>query len=78
MYLSPTVQYFHGRHILYGIIAILCELIIGIGLPLVILTQRYLIRYFNLKLISIKPVIDQLQGCYKEEYRWFAAYYLIC
>ena len=77
-YLSPTVPYFHGRHILYGIIAILCELIIGIGLPLVILTQRYLIRYFNLKLISIKPVIDQLQGCYKEEYRWFAAYYLIC
>ena len=77
-YLSPTMQYFHGRHILYGIIAILCELIIGIGLPLAILTQRYLIRYFNLKLISIKPVIDQLQGCYKEEYRWFAAYYLIC
>ena len=77
-YLSPGVKYFHGRHILYGIIAILCELIIGIGLPLVILMQRYLIRYFNLKLISIKPVIDQLQGCYKEEYRWFAAYYLVC
>ena len=77
-YLSSTVQYFRGRHILYGIIAILCELMIGIGLPLVIITQRYLIRCFNLKLISIKPVIDQLQGCYKEEYRWFAAYYLIC
>ena len=77
-YLSPVLPYFYGRHILYGIIAILCELIIGIGLPLVILTQRYLIRYFNLKLISIKPVIDQLQGCYKEDYHWFAAYYLIC
>ena len=77
-YLSPSKQYFHDGHILYGIIAILCELIIGIGLPLVILTQRYLFRYFNLRLISIKPVIDQLQGCYKEEYRWFAAYYLIC
>ena len=77
-YLSPAIPYFHDRHMLYGIIAILCELIIGIGLPLIILAQRYLIRYFNLKLISIKPVIDQLQGCYKEEYRWFAAYYLIC
>ena len=32
---SPTIKYFHGRHILYGIIAILCELIIGIGLPLI-------------------------------------------
>ena len=77
-YLSPTVQYFHDRHILYGIMAILCELIIGIGLPLLLLFQRYLIRYFNLRLIAIKPVIDQLQGCYREDYRWFAAYYLLC
>ena len=22
--------------------------------------------------------MDQLKGCYKEEYRWFAAYYLMC
>ena len=22
--------------------------------------------------------MDQLKGCYKEEYRWFAAYYLLC
>ena len=40
--------------------------------------QRYLIRYCNINFISIKPVIDQLMGCYKEEYCWFAAYYLIC
>ena len=26
----------------------------------------------------IKHVLDQLQGCYKEKYRWFAAYYLLC
>ena len=78
VYWSPAVKYFHGRHILYGIIAILCELIIGFGLPLVLMFQRYLIRYCNLNFISIKPVIDQLMGCYKEEYRWFAAYYLIC
>ena len=78
VYWSPTVKYFHGRHMFYGIIAILCELIIGIGLPLILLFQRYLIHYCNINFISIKPVVDQLMGCYKEEYRWFAAYYLIC
>ena len=78
VYWSPTVKYFHGRHLWYGTIAILCELIIGIGFPLVLIFQRYLTRYCNINFTSIKPIIDQLKGCYKEEYRWFAAYYLIC
>ena len=78
VYWSPTVKYFHGRHRWYGIIAILCQLIIGIGIPLVLIFERYLIRYCNINFTSLKPVIDQLKGCYKEEYRWFAAYYLIC
>ena len=78
VYWSPTVKYFQGRHLWYGIIAILCELIIGIGIPLVLIFQRYLIRYCNINFTSLKPVIDQLKGCYKEKYRWFVAYYLIC
>ena len=28
--------------------------------------------------IRIKQLLDQLQDCYKDKYRWFAAYYLIC
>ena len=28
--------------------------------------------------IRIKPLLDQFQGCYKDKYRWFAAYYMIC
>ena len=78
VYWSPTVKYFHSRHLWYGIIAILCELVIGIGFPLVLIFHRYLIRYCNINFTSIKPIIDQLKGCYKEEYRWFAAYYLLC
>ena len=78
VYWSPATKYFHGRHILYGIIAILCELVIGIGLPLFLVFQKYLIRYCNINFTSMKHVTDQLMGCYKEEYRWFAAYYLIC
>ena len=26
----------------------------------------------------IQPLLYQFQGCYKEKYRWFASYYMIC
>ena len=78
VYLSATVKYLHGRHIAYCIIAILCEVIVGIGFPFILLIQPYLTKYFNINFISIMPVLDQLKGCYKQEYRWFTAYYLLC
>ena len=28
--------------------------------------------------IKIKPLLDQFQGCYKDKYRFFAGYYMIC
>ena len=28
--------------------------------------------------VRIKLLLDQLQDCHKDQYRWFAAYYLIC
>ena len=81
-YLLPAVKYFHLPHnylyIVYYIFAVLCELIFGIGFPFVLVFQRHLTRYFNINFTSIKPIMDQLKGCYKEEYRWFAAYYLLC
>ena len=75
-YLSPDIQYFHGRHLVYGITAIMLALLIVIGLPLLLLTEPFLnhkINYFR-----IKPLLDQFQGCYKDKYRWFAGYYMIC
>ena len=32
----------------------------------------------RINFVKIKPLLDQFQGCYKDKYRWFAAYYLIC
>ena len=29
-------------------------------------------------IVRIKLLLEQLQDCYKDKYRWFAAYYLIC
>ena len=75
-YLSPSIQYFHGRHIIYGVIAVICELVVGVGLPLLLLLEPVLSKKINF--IKIKPLLDQFQGSYKDKHRWFAAYYLIC
>ena len=75
-YTSPNIQYFHGRHAVYGVVAIICELVVGIGLPLLLSLQPFLNRKINF--IRIKPLLDQFQGCYKGKYHCFAAYYLLC
>ena len=45
-YWSPAKSYFEGRHKYYVIVAIICELVIGIGLPAFLLLQRYLTRLY--------------------------------
>ena len=76
IYLSPDIQYFHGRHLAYGMIATFFTLLIVIGLPLLLLLEPFLNGKINF--VRIKPLLDQFQGCYKDKYRWFAAYYMIC
>jgi len=75
-YLSPDTEYFHGRHLPYVIVAIICTLVIVIGLPLLLLLEPFLNHKINFT--RIKPLLDQFQGCYKDKYRSFAAYYMIC
>ena len=74
--LSPDTEYFNGRHLAYGIIAILCTMTVVIGLPLLLLLEPFINHKINFT--KIKPILDQFQGCYKDKYRWFAAYYMIC
>ena len=75
-YLSPDIQYFHGRHLAYGIIAIIFTLLIVIGLPLLLLLEPFMNSKINF--CRIQPLLDQFQGCYKDNCRWFASYYMIC
>ena len=75
-YLSPDIEYFHGRHLAYGIVALLCTVTIVLGLPLLLTLEPFLNRKINF--IKIKPLLDQFQGCYKDKYRCFAGYYMIC
>ena len=76
VYLSPSVKYFTGRHVAYSIVALVCGLFIVIGFPLMLFIQPFLRGKVNF--VKIKPLLDQFQGCYKDKYHWFAAYYLIC
>ena len=75
-YSSPHIKYFTGRHLVYSTVALLCEVIIVIGLPLLLLLEPLLSRKVNF--VRIKPLMDPFQHCYKDKYRWFGAYYLIC
>ncbi|XP_065890214.1 probable outer membrane protein pmp20 isoform X2 [Dysidea avara] len=75
-YVSPDIEYLHGRHLPYAIIAVLCTMLIVIGFPMFLLLQPLLNHKINFT--RIKPLLDQLQGCYRDKYRCFAAYYMIC
>ena len=75
-YVSPDIEYFHCRHLVYGIVAVLFTIVIVIGLPLLLALEPFLNSKINF--IKIKPLLDQFQGCYKDKYRCFAAYYMIC
>jgi len=75
-YLSPDIEYFHGRHLVYGIVALLCTVSIVIGLPLLLTFEPFLNHKINF--IKIKPLLDQFQGCYKDKFHCFAGYYMIC
>ncbi|XP_065895117.1 uncharacterized protein [Dysidea avara] len=75
-HLSPDIEYLHGRHLPYFILAIVCALIIVIGLPFLLLFEPFL--NYKISFTKIKPLLDQFQGCYKDKYRSFAAYYMAC
>ena len=75
-YLSPDIEYFQGRHLAYGIIASLCIIFIVIGVPLILIVEPFLNH--KVSFVKMKPLLDQFQGCYKDKYRWFSAYYMIC
>ena len=75
-YLSPDIEYLHGRHLAYAIVAMLCTVSVVIGLPLLLILEPFLNHKINF--IKIKPLLDQFQGCFKDKFRYFAGYYMIC
>ena len=75
-YVSPNIEYFHGRHLVYALVAMIFTIVIVIGLPLLLALEPFLNSKINF--VKVKPLLDQFQGCYKDNYRCFAGYYMIC
>jgi len=76
IYVSPDIEYLHGHHLVYAIVALLFTIVIVIGLLLMLAWEPFLNSKINFT--KIKSLLDQFQGCYKDEYHYFAAYYMIC
>ncbi|KAL5481802.1 hypothetical protein EMCRGX_G022046 [Ephydatia muelleri] len=75
--IQPTTKYFDSiDHLPYAAIA-LFVLIINIPLSLLLFSAPWLSKCGFLKMDKIKPILDEFQGCYKDEYRCFAGFYLI-
>ena len=73
---QPTVSYFSLRHHFpYALVALAVQLLIILFLFLMLFSPC-LARMQRVNLTRIKPILDEYQSCYKDEYRWFAGYYL--
>ena len=75
MHVSPDIEYFYGRHKFYEIRAGLFMVIV-VGLPLLFGLEPFVNSRINF--VKVKPLLDQFQYCYKGNYHYFAAYYMIC
>ena len=71
VYINPNLKYFHGRHLAYGIIA----LVLGAAFlifPVIVLClypcrcfQRCL-NHYHLRSLVLDAFVDAFQGCYKD------------
>ena len=75
--IQPTTQYFDpSYHLPYAVIAIII-LLVNIPLSVLLFLTPWLVKYSFFKMDKIKPILDEFQGCYRDEYRSFAGFYLI-
>ena len=60
---------------MYGIVAIVWIIVFVIPVPLFLMFTPYCKNKLARKLL---PYFNALQGCFKDEYRWFSAFYFLC
>ena len=74
--IQPKTIYFHEEHIGLFIIAVAIEVFLIIPFMLFLFLSPFLVRYINFN--KLKPFLDEFQGCYKDNFRWMAAFYFFC
>ena len=80
LYFYGNLDFFHKKHIAYGIVAILWIVIFVLPFPLILLFRPYLTRELRpvLNLNRWGPFFDAFQSCFKNQYRWCASFYFLC
>ena len=80
LYFYGNLDFFHKKHIAYGIVAILWIVIFVLPFPLILLFRPYLTEELRpvLNLNRWGPFFDAFQNCFKNQYRWCASFYFLC
>ena len=80
VYVNGDIEYFSRKHLCHGIVAILFVVFVSVLFPLFLLFRPLLTRGLRpvLNLNRWNPLFDALQSCFKDQYRWCAAFYFIC
>ena len=80
LYVNGEIEYLSGKHLYYGIVASIFVAFVSVLFPLFLLFRPLLTRGLRpvLNLNRWNPFFDALQSCFKDQYRWCAAFYFIC
>ena len=80
LYDNGGLEFFRGKHLWYGIVAIIYILVFVLPFPLLLLFRPFLTQGLRpvLNLNRWNPFFEPFQGCLKNQYRWCAAFYFLC
>ena len=80
LFQNGSISFFSGKHLAYGLVAILIIITFVLPFPLILLFRPFLTKGLRpiLNLNHWRPYFDAFQGCLKDQYRWCAAFYFIC
>ncbi|XP_078369552.1 uncharacterized protein LOC144653438 [Oculina patagonica] len=80
LFVNGDIEYFSGKHLYYGIVAIFFIVVFVLPFPSFLLFRSRLTNNLRpvLNLNRWNPFFDALQSCFKDQYRWCAAFYFIC
>ena len=76
VFIQPTTSYFDAKHLPWFVLAVFVLVVLVLPFTLFLLVSPVLVRCFNLT--RVKPFLDEFQSCYKDRFRFMAAYYFIC
>ena len=93
VWLDGEVIYFSKEHLPYALPALICLLVVGLLPPLLLLGYPLLNKimmlcgYENIRVVKLvsrsiptskfKPLLDSIQGCFKDNMRFFAGLYFL-